>query len=303
MTLHPRVATRLSLPSVPVAAVQRRWARPLLHGLSLAGVLLLVYTYVTVPGPGYDAFAYWHLDLSNLYPAFTGLGSYRYPPPLAQVLWPLGALPWTVFLVGWTALAFAALVATVGRNALACLAFVPVSAELFIGNIHLPMALTTVIGFRWPAAWSFILLTKPTCGVGLLWFAWRREWRSLAIALGTTSLIAAVSFVLAPNLWVEWWSSMMVGASLSAPGIGGPFLPRLVIAAVVVSWGALTDRRWTVPVAVTLALPFLWVHGLAILVAVIPLWRRVAANVPTVHAAGAAADGKACGLTAGAEPV
>ena len=41
-----------------------------------------------------------------------------------------------------------------------------------------------VLGFRWPFTWAFVLLTKVTPGVGLLWFAVRREWRSLAIALG-----------------------------------------------------------------------------------------------------------------------
>ncbi len=50
-----------------------------------------------------------------------------------------------------------------------------------------------MIGFRYPAAWSLILLTKITPGIGLLWFAVRREWRALAIALGATAAIASVS--------------------------------------------------------------------------------------------------------------
>ena len=28
---------------------------------------------------------------------------------------------------------------------------------------------------RWPAAWAFVLLTKMTPGIGLLWFAFRRD--------------------------------------------------------------------------------------------------------------------------------
>lgn len=35
-------------------------------------------------------------------------------------------------------------------------------------------------------------------------------------------------------------------------------------------WGARTDRRWTVIVAATLALPVLWIAGLAMLIGVIP---------------------------------
>src|SRR5207237_2518368 len=61
-----------------------------------------------------------------------------------------------------------------------------------------------VLGFRWPWTWAFVLLTKVTPGVGLLWFAFRREWRSLGIALGVTAAIAAVSFALRPDLWREW---------------------------------------------------------------------------------------------------
>jgi hypothetical protein len=64
--------------------------------------------------------------------------------------------------------------------------------EIWGGNIEVLVALAVVLGFRWPAAWSFILLTKITPGVGLLWFAVRREWRSLAIVAVATGGIAAV---------------------------------------------------------------------------------------------------------------
>jgi hypothetical protein len=262
------------------ASIFGRYKRPLLHGTSIAGILLLVYIFVTVPGPGYDAFAYWHLDLHNLYPAFEGFGAYRYPPPFAQLVAPLGALPWPVFLAGWTIMGFVALVAVAGRASLAWLAFPPVSAELFIGNIHLPIALAIVHGFRRPALWAFILLTKPTCCVALLWFFWRREWRSLAIALGTTAVIAGVSFIVAPGLWTAWLDSQLNTPIPNWPGIGGPLIPRLALAALVVSIGALTNRRWTVPVAVMLSLPFVWIHSLAILVAVVPLLREARKAAP-----------------------
>ena len=53
-----------------------------------------------------------------------------------------------------------------------------------------------MLGFRYPWTWGFVLLTKVTPGIGLLWFAVRREWRALAIALGVTGVIVAVSLVL-----------------------------------------------------------------------------------------------------------
>ena len=50
-----------------------------------------------------------------------------------------------------------------------------------------------------------------------------------------------------------------------------PLLPRLAAAAALALWGGWTDRRWTVPVAVTLALPVVWLNSLAILAALVPL--------------------------------
>jgi hypothetical protein len=130
-----------------------------------------------------------------------------------------------------------------------------------------------VLGFRWPAAWAIVLLTKITPGIGLLWFAVRREWRSLAIALGTTAAIAAISIVILPDQWSAW-----VDVVIRNAGKGGtwasvpiPLWFRLPIAVAVVVWGARTDRRWTVPVASMLALPALWYGGISMLLAVIPL--------------------------------
>jgi hypothetical protein len=252
----------------------RRWSKPVLLGTSLAGIALVAYLFATVIGPGYDAYAYWNADLSNLYPATNGFAAYRYPPPFAQLAWPLGLLPWEVFLAIWIALAVAALIAVAGRYAFAALAFPPAAAELFIGNIHFPIAAAVASGFQWPAAWALILLTKPTCGVALLWFAWRRQWRSLAIALGATAAISLVSFLLAPNLWFEWINSQVLVVTTDWPGIGGPVLPRLIAATALVIIGAHYGLRWMVPIVVVISMPFVWWHSLAVLVAIIPLLRR-----------------------------
>ena len=71
--------------------------------------------------------------------------------------------------------------------------------ELAGGNIHLLLAAAIVLGFRWPWTWAIVLLTKITPGIGLLWFVVRREWRDLAIALGATAAIVAVSFLVWPE--------------------------------------------------------------------------------------------------------
>jgi hypothetical protein len=55
------------------------------------------------------------------------------------------------------------------------------------------------------------------------------------------------------------------GGQVAQAQVPIPLLVRVPAAAVIVVWGARTDRRWTVPVAVTLALPVLWPSGFAVL--------------------------------------
>jgi hypothetical protein len=104
----------------------------------------------------------------------------------------------------------------------------------------------------------------------------------LPIALGATAAVASVSFVIAPAHWFRWLETL--GAAAKAPDwvfiIPIPLWARLIAAVVLVAWGALTDRRWTVPVASMLALPILWVNGLAMLVAVLPLVPRLVGASP-----------------------
>ena len=62
-----------------------------------------------------------------------------------------------------------------------------------------------------------------------------------------------------------------------------PLAVRLLLAVPLVVWGALTDRRWTVPVAAMLALPILWVNGLSMLVGVLPLVPRIVGATPAAR--------------------
>ena len=254
------------------------------HGALLAGLLFTGYVVVwmatTYRNVGYDAFAYWSVDLGNLYRGqIGGLGWFAYSPAVAQVASPFQALPWATFLWLW----LAGLVATViwlGReHTLWLLAFPPVALEIYHGNVNLLIAAAIVLGFRYPAAWAFVLLTKVTPGIGLLWFAVRREWRSLALALGTTLIVAGASFAFAPHLWAEWVSAVTASSQAAElRAINVPLALRLPLAVAVVVWGARTDRAWTVPVAATLAMPVLWLAVLSTLAAALPLRRRGAAS-------------------------
>jgi hypothetical protein len=88
-----------------------------------------------------------------------------------------------------------------------------------------------------------------------------------------TAGLSLVSFVVAPDLWFRWVDVLTAAASAEEWPftVQVPLPIRLFGGAVLVIWGARTDRRWTVPAAATLALPVLWINGLAMLVALLPL--------------------------------
>ena len=142
--------------------------------------------------------------------------------------------------------------------------------------MHLLYAAAIVVGFRFPAAWALLALTKVTPFIGVVWFAVRREWRSLLIACGVTAGIAVVSILLDPAAWRTWVDILALTRPSTPAGTPGWFLPvplvvRLPISLVLVVIAAHTDRPWILPIAVTLALPVVWLNGLAILAACWPL--------------------------------
>ncbi len=268
-------------------------ARAVRDGAIISGLLFAAYLFLVVaPAPntgtfGFDAFAYWAVHGNDPYATGVGgLGAFNYSPVIARLFDPFGAIPWPTFLWIWTALLVGNLIflGRRGVQVLWLLALPPVALELYHGNIHLWIASAIVLGFRYPWTWAFILLTKVTPGVGLIWFAVRREWRALAIGVGVTGAIVAVSLVLDGRLWLDWLgflSSTPEGGSVAQFQIAIPLLVRLPFAVVLVAWGGLTDRRWTVPLAATLALPVLWVSGFAICAACLPLLRPPVATHPT----------------------
>ena len=266
-----------------VAGVTPERVRAIRHGLLVAGLAvlatILVRAWLTASdasaGEAYDARAYWEAARGEPYarPVLGAPVAYYYSPVFLQVFAPLLALPFPTFLAAWYALNAAALVAVARSWLPVALLTGFVAIEVMRGNIETLMAFALVAGFRWPAAWAFILLTKVTPGVGLLWFVGRREWRNLALALAATLVIAGISFVVAPGLWFEWVGSLFGNASVN---IDWQFFPvplavRLPIAAAIALFAGWRGWRWLVPIASTLAMPALWPVNLALLVAIFPL--------------------------------
>ena len=255
----------------------RRW-QALRWGATVAG---LAYLFASIFGvipftlqlgapPGLDTYTYWAADMENLYATAVigshAQGAYLYSPAFAQAFAPLRLLPFEVVYALWLSLCLGLLA---WMRVLWFVALPPVIAELYFGNVHVLYAAVIVAGFGNPGLWALPWLTKVTPAIGSLWFAFRGEWRQLAFALGTTALIAAVSFVLAPDLWVDWIDSLVgnVGRPTGMRADAIPLWARLAAATVVLVWGARTGRRWTIPVAVFLSAPTIWPGSVAVLAA------------------------------------
>jgi glycosyl transferase family 87 len=240
-----------------------------------------------------DAYAYWSTRDGTLYDASSVgvLGSYLYSPAFALLIAPVSWLPWAIFNAAWTTMNIGIVWTLAGRWSLLALLFLPIPMELVAGNVHLVYAAVAVFGLRYPALWVIPLITKVTPGIGLLWFVVRREWRNLAIALGATAALVAVSYLLAPGAWRDW-ATLLLGSDTAPTATPGFFIPvplpvRLVAAAAIVVWGARTDRPWVLPIAMTLALPLLWLNGLATLAGLGPaLIARFGRRGETRHAGG-----------------
>ena len=257
----------------------------LLNRLARDGYILLALAFLAlrlfqVPpwDQSVDAYAYWTTRGGDMYDGQTAgaMGAYLYSPAFAQLIRPLTILPWPIFVTIWTAFNLAIVWWLLGRWSLPAMLFLPIPFEIVSGNVHLMYAAAIVLGFRASFTWALPILTKVTPGIGLAWFAVRREWRQLGLALGVTALIVAVSFALDPALWRQWFD--IIAASSSTPATLGWYLPvalivRLPIAIVVAAVAGLTGRAWLLPIAVTLALPVLWLNSLAILAACVPLSR------------------------------
>jgi len=271
------------LPSLAVARLRR-------PPLGVAAFLVLIGTLVAFRLAGvypwneyvFDLHAYWitrfGVDYASQAPG--PAGTYLYSPAFAQAIRPLTILPLPVFAATWTAIGAGLLLWLTGRRVLWFALLPPVLLTLVQGQLDLAYAVVALVGLRWPVAWALPLLTKVTPGIGIAWFLVRREWRSLAVAVGATAAVVAASYALDPTAWQGWIALLLrTQGPISDPNLIDvpiPLLVRAPVALAVIAWGASThrggtDRRWTIPVAMVLAMPIMWVNGPTILVAIWPM--------------------------------
>jgi uncharacterized membrane protein len=120
-------------------------------------------------GTGQDARCYYQATLADpyLHSSWNDPIAYVYSPAFLQLVTPFTSLPWQAFMAVWTAMLIGAAAFLTGPRLLAAGLLFPFTAmEVAGGNISLLLAVAIVLGFRWPATWSLVLLTKITPGIG-----------------------------------------------------------------------------------------------------------------------------------------
>lgn len=240
---------------------------------------LQTFNYAAAGHLGLDSHAYWLAarDPSSWYtlpPAYTD--AYLYSPVFAQVLKPLGALPWPAFQLIWAVAGLTVLVWLVRplgwwRGLIAAMLLVP---DVLIGNVYLFFALVlvlTVRGVSGPLALP--LLTKVGPAVVGLWHAVRGEWRAVLWAATSTAVVVGASVAVSPDAWLRWLD--FLGTSTGSRGTGAAF--RVAIATALVVYAARKNRPWLLAPAMVLACPVLGGYAALAVLAAIPrlrLWEH-----------------------------
>jgi hypothetical protein len=252
-------------------------------GLLVAMLLVVLMTALAEPfepesfGPGHDARAYWAAPLDDPYvPGSVGEESaYLYSPAFLVALSPLRALSWPLFLAVWTT-GLLAVLFWLARPLLFLPLLLLALPEIWGGNITILLAAALVLGFGRSAAWALPLLTKLTPGLGILWFAVRREWLAFSLAIAATLAVIAATALITPGLWAQWFQLLTssTGSSTVPGSVPIPLILRLPVAVAVIVFAAWRGWRWLLPIGVLLAMPVIWWGSLALLTACVALKRE-----------------------------
>ena len=168
-TTDPSTVTVRRFPRLALPDEGRwRWLADPRLGLAAAVIVWLIVIGLAAPlgrplATGQEAIAYWSAQLADPYAnsEWTIPPGYVYSPAFLQLVAPIAWLPWVAFMGVWTAILLVALRSLTGGRWF-LLGVLAAFFEIAGGNISLLLGLAIVVGFRYPAAWAFVLLTKIT---------------------------------------------------------------------------------------------------------------------------------------------
>lgn len=150
------------------------WRR-VLSVVGAATALLVWVTLTAYGGNPVDAWDYW-VDPSHPY-ATPDVHHYLYSPVFAQVLAPFHLLGFETYVAFARAVELICAFWLAGPALAFALFLPPVATEINAANINVILVVAIALGFRWPALWAVVLLTKPTMGRTNVATVGRRAWR------------------------------------------------------------------------------------------------------------------------------
>ena len=204
---------------------------------------------------------------------------------LAQLLVPVVlVLPAGAFTAAWTALMLGCLWWLADRRvlvALAMVAFPPVAIEFWFRNVHLVLAVLVVLAVRRGWLFSVAASIKLAPGLGIVWLIAAGQRREAGTAIVVGAAILAVSLLVSPDAWRDWVSIAVArGPGDEASFLPIPYLVRAVAGLALALVAGRAPAPWSgvgLVVAVTIALPTLWMTAFSLLIATVPLWRSAPA--------------------------
>lgn len=244
----------------------------------LPGAVLFVWMqvrgYQALDMVGVDSHAYWLAarDPGSWYTRAPGTrDAYLYSPAFAQLLWPLGHLPWAAFQAVWATVQVAVLawlLAPLGWRRAVPLGLL-LCTDVILGNVYILFAAALVLVRRGSGSAAVApLLTKLLPAVVGLYHAGRRDWAAVARSGFAVALVAGVSAALSPDAWVAW-ARFLVDSGGESSALAGTLLRVSVAAALALLAGA-RGRAWLLVPAMVLACPFLGGYGPAAIAAALP---------------------------------
>jgi Glycosyltransferase family 87 len=283
-----RAPAAWNLLTAPATIGGRRYPAIGLVLLAVIGASFLLVVALGRWGAPQDEHAYWLgarrlIDGLPLYdPTATSITPYAYwyPPLLAQVLVPVAAiLSSDAFDIAWIGLLLVCLLAIAEWRplvGLAYVAYVPVAVELWFLNVHLVLALLVVVAIRrWPWLFAVGAGIKIAPGLGILYLLVRRRWSDALVAIAVGLVILAISVALSPAAWSGFIATMQSRGPGDVSGLlPVPYIARVVVAVLVTVVAGLSRPRIGEPllvVAITIALPTLWLDAFALLIALAPI--------------------------------
>ena len=268
--------------------------------LAAIGLTFLVTVAINSWRTPDDELAYWlaakrlleSMPLYDPHAASQTPYAYWYPPIVAQVLTPLTVLPGSVYSGLYTLVMLGCLWWLAGRNiliALAMCAFPPIAVEFMSRNVHLIIAVILVLGLRRWGGWFAIgAAIKLAPVLGIPYLALRGRVREAVVASAFGAVLLVVSIVLGPHLWLEFLDVLAArGPGDASTLLPIPYAARLATGIVLMIVSARIRPRIGEPlfvVAVTVAMPTLWLTAFSTLAAIVPLIRTPAPDLEVVGA-------------------